>query len=70
MLENGVKRFIYASATVTVRFPVDWHDKEYIRCDKCNFYRETGDWSSDVCSSDLGDWTLRTLMAAATGKNL
>lgn len=42
MLENGVKRFVYASATVTVRFPVDWHDKEYIRCDKCDYFRETG----------------------------
>lgn len=42
MLENGIKRFVIATATVTVRFPVDWNGKEYIRCDKCNFYRETG----------------------------
>ena len=42
MLENGIKRFVIATATVTVRFPVDWNGKEYIRCDKCNFYREAG----------------------------
>lgn len=42
MLENGIKRFVVATGTVTVRFPVDWNGKEYIRCDKCNFYRETG----------------------------
>ena len=42
MLENGIKRFVSATATVTVRLPVDWNGKEYIRCDKCNFYREMG----------------------------
>ena len=36
--ENGVKRYITATATVTVHFPVDWHENAEVACKHCNFY--------------------------------
>lgn len=39
--ECGVSRYVTASATVTVHFPVDFKGNEYICCDACQFYRQT-----------------------------
>lgn len=36
-LENGIKAFVTATATMEVKFPIDWNGKEYVRCDKCPF---------------------------------
>lgn len=36
--ETGVKRYIFARATVTVGFPVDWKDNAEIACKHCPFY--------------------------------
>ena len=37
MFENGVKRFITGKAVVTVHFPVDFKDREYISCTQCQY---------------------------------
>lgn len=36
-LDRGVKRFITGRAVVEVKFPVDWSDREYVRCTMCGF---------------------------------
>lgn len=36
--ESGIPRYVKAQATVTVFFPVDERDNEYIRCEMCRFY--------------------------------
>jgi len=39
-LDNGVAKYIYAKATVTVHFPVDFKGNSDINCTQCFFYRE------------------------------
>lgn len=39
--ESGVSRYIKATATVEVFFPVDLKGNEYICCDACQFYRKS-----------------------------
>lgn len=36
--DSGVKRFIKATATVFVSFPVDWADRPDIACKHCQFF--------------------------------
>lgn len=36
-LDRGVKRFVTGTAVVKVKFPVDWNDREYVRCTMCGF---------------------------------
>ena len=36
--DSGVKRYIFAEATVTVGFPVDFKDNADINCYQCNFF--------------------------------
>lgn len=36
-LDRGVKRFITGRAVVEVKFPVDWNDREYVRCTMCQY---------------------------------
>lgn len=39
--ESGVSRYIKATATVKVYFPVDLKGNAYICCDACQFYRKS-----------------------------
>lgn len=39
--ETGVSRYIKATATVEVYFPVDLKGNAYICCDACQFYRKS-----------------------------
>lgn len=39
--ETGVSRYIKATATVEVYFPVDLKGNVYICCDACQFYRKS-----------------------------
>ena len=39
--ESGVSRYIKATATVKVSFPVDLKGNAYICCDACQFYRKS-----------------------------
>ena len=39
--ETGVSRYIKATATVEVYFPVDLQGNVYICCDACQFYRKS-----------------------------
>mgnify|MGYP004517867805 FL=1 len=39
--ESGVSRYIKATATVEVYFPVDLKGNAYICCDACQFYRKS-----------------------------
>nr|DAJ03908.1 MAG TPA: hypothetical protein [Caudoviricetes sp.] len=39
--EGGVSRYIKATATVEVYFPVDLKGNAYICCDACQFYRKS-----------------------------
>ena len=36
--ESGVKKYIFAEATVTVAFPVDFRDNADINCYQCKFF--------------------------------
>lgn len=36
-IDRGVKRFITGRATITVKFPVDWSDRELVRCTACPY---------------------------------
>lgn len=36
-LDSGIKGFVTATATVKVKFPIDWNDRDYIRCAKCPY---------------------------------
>lgn len=41
--ESGVKKYIFATTTVTVGFPVDFRDNADINCYQCKFFsRNTG----------------------------
>ena len=35
--ETGIQRYIHASATVVVHFPVDHNGREYVCCKHCPF---------------------------------
>lgn len=43
--DSGVKRYIKATATVTVSFPVDFKDNADITCYQCKFFSRT----SGIC---------------------
>lgn len=36
--DDGVKRYIWARATVEVHFPVDWRDNPDVSCKQCPYY--------------------------------
>ena len=36
--ESGVKRYIDGTVTVTIHFPVDFKDHEYVACEYCKLY--------------------------------
>ena len=49
--ESGVKRYIKGTATLTVFFPVDFRDREFISCEFCRlFSRSSGrcNWTSEI----------------------
>ena len=37
--DDGVKRYVTATATVFVHFPVSWKDQEDVCCVQCPFFR-------------------------------
>lgn len=37
--ETGVQKYIKATATVQVHFPVDWKGNAFVCCDQCYYFR-------------------------------
>lgn len=60
--DSGVKRYIKATATVEVGFPVDYRDHADISCFQCQFFRrtyQTCGLNGQVCAYPnkyVGEW--------------
>jgi hypothetical protein len=50
--ESGVKGYVIGEATVTVKFPIDWHGNEDVNCYQCYYFRrnyQTCGLNGEIC---------------------